>query len=471
MITRIVLLNNTEFTIDRPIVKSAIDKIKNDLLKNKEMPVYFITDKEEANFETDYNIKDNKTYSTHMEVNVEKIQESDYMFNNTAVYPDSKAILMDNNIGYLVNNNIINTTFNLNIRLYSKNRNEIVRLISLLKSTAITDSNRLVMDVEYYYTIPVPVLALTINIAELLNKKPSEYLLEISRVPIDYIKSRTDDYKVPIVREIQPNVFIYLMSEPYDLKPEKDEKGYYIELQFSFDIEIPSSLFLRYPITVNNKPIDKKFLPDEITRIHVDANNYFTEAMEKIKNNVDMYVRESDVIIKVPNYDSFDFNRIAKKPGMVRLVSILLEILPEDPNLILTLEELKALGINEFVLDYLKTRIGDSLFKPGFDIFHFELFENQNLRDLGLYLNTDGEIRSSKELDLNKTYRIVLNVVVDLNIIFSPDGLNYNLAQQYIEMLKKLNLQYHYETDNIMYTVMLMKIITMTLNDFNKNKE
>jgi len=465
MIKRIVLLNNTDFTIDRPIVKSVVELVKNTILKSENLYTFYLSDKEASNFETEPHIADNKMKEEYLEITVEKITEGEYVYNNTVSDPDTKAILRDKGIGFFVLPNLINTTYNINFRYYSRNRNVLVKILSLLKSSATLDNNILHTDVEYYYTIPVPLLALIENIAELKNIPPKDYLINIAAVPLDFMRSRTDEYSVPVVREQQPSVLTHLVTDPFEIRIDKDDsKGYYIEFQYSIDLEVPYTLFTQYPLLVNNKPIKKDFIPQEQATLVGEKGSYYAEAFAKIKESIYRYLRTGDVIIRIPNFDSFDFKHVPVKPGMIRLLSILLEVDPSDPYYITSIEELKALNMNDFFLKYLKTRVGKSLFTPGMDFVHFEILEDAFVKDMGLYLNENGEIRTSKPLDTLKTYRLLLNVVWDLNMLYNVNGLPEDFISQWREMLDKLNIYGHYEYGNSMFTVMLMRIIALILS-------
>jgi len=441
MLKRIVNINSVEYTIDREIARSLLNKIKEDVLRDENTRVYFVTSSEEDDFTASENLHTNKTLMSRTEVTYEKTTKGEYKYTNMLLRNNKNLLLLDTDHCLQSRLNTTYTTYTFNIKYMNRSKSAVLKVISLLKNLSNQDAAYVYADLDYYWYIPVPLLALLKDIYYKVtgNTDYYTYLEEIAQVPIDYVSMRDGDFKAPVIREQQPSVYATVDGDLYDLKPSKEDTWYYVEFTVTLELEVPSSMFIEYPILVNNQPIDEKFLPKDKFLEYVENGSIYDLALSRITSYQTSF-RTMDAIIRYPTYDEFSFP-IELPYGSFRLASFLLTVDVNDLTLVLSMDELSSIISNTEVMDYIKTRYGNSLFKFGEDLFHFELYENCSKPDKGLYLDENGVIRTSETnpLDPTKFYHLTMDVIWDLTLLDNID-LHDTTLDDYINLLKSINV-------------------------------
>ena len=462
-IRKIALLNNTDYTISRPIVKTVVEDFKQSIIKNKDIFTYYLNNNTDTDFDSNDNVWNNAVNNSLLEVSYEKDTDSERALNNTVLRVNHYAIMLDKEIGYSVSPNTQYTKYILTLKYYDRNRNVLVRLLNYLKSAYSKDSLYQTHDVEYYYTIPDSVLALTKNIADIKGLNLYEYMESIALVELDFQKSRTNKYSIPVVREKQVSVISTLETDPYELKIDKDDNGYYVELPFRIDVEEPVSLMLEYPILVYNKPINDIFIP--VTEIPKDAytSSFYLKALGEIASNMRTYMDNNRPVIRIPLFDRWNIPEPSIE-GMLPLVQFLLQIDENKPNELFNINDLISIMVNEKVVNYIKNRPGDHLFRIGRDIFLFKLYSNNEIADYDLYLDNDGIVKSKEPLDIKKQYHLVMYAIWDLNLLYNIDGKLEPLIPEYFDILKSIYLDPRENGGFTRYTVNILRIIAYTFN-------
>ena len=445
MVTRLIMLDNLNYTIDRPIEKSMVNYFKNNLLNKPDIYVYYLSDKEDNSLEMDPNVDNNKIKQEMLMVTTEKTPLTEMTYVNNVAIDTHQPIMEDKEVLFLVRPRTIFTTYRITIKYFSRDKNRVLKIINLLRETDSINLNNIIISAEYYYTIPLTLLKLIHRISKLKNVNYGEYFKSIQLVKTDFIKSR-EGLEIPVIREKQGGVLAYNTTDPYEIKPEKDDQyGYYAEMIFELDVEVPTSLMVTYPILVYNKLIGDDFIPRQNLSLPLPINSEFNKAFYRLN---DMGFRASVLkgrpLVYVPTIDEFPYAEFPLRDGHVRLLSILLMLDEKDPYQIMNLNELRDLGINDFIYDYMKTRIGRSMFVPVYDLFQFELFEDFYLKDLELYLDKDLNIRSKKPINIKSQYRLALNVVRDLKYLNPRQNQISNMNPIWEDILNKLGLEKYF---------------------------
>lgn len=458
------MIDNVEYTIHRPILTSIINDLKNSIFKNKDIYTEYLNNYEDSDFDSTNNIYDNNSKNEYLEISSEITSNEDRALENTVLRRNHKALLIDSSISFSVAPNTINTRFAITLKYYNKSKNSIVKLINKLKLSIINNSYYDQHEVKYYYTLPVNLLILIKNINTLkngVNTNYYPYLNTIATNSIDYVNSRTKDYSVPTIRENQPVIGNFETDFFNVNKIDKEDRGWYIELEYIVDIEIPTNLLVFYPMLINNKVIDTMFIPkgDTLTFIRGSSNvidalstitgSHFTDS---IKNNL--------AILNYPIYDNFT-PTVRVKPGMYRLISLLTKLNPINMFLLLNITSIENILVNKSVTDYIKTRVGNSLFNSYEDLFHFELYENEMITDKKLYIDNNFNIKSVKPLDINKTYRLILHCLYDLNMLTHRDRLQNDILTEYMDILSSISVDGRYDNNPSRYTVLITNIFTV----------
>jgi len=466
MIKRLVMLDGIEYTVHRPILTSVVNDLKKSIFKDEDIYTIYLNNLEDSDFDSTKNIYNNEVKNKILEISAEIISNEDMAMTNNVLRNNHNPILLDNDIMFKVMPNTINTVFNITLKYIDHSKSNIVKLLNHLKLTTINDSYYDQHNVEYYYDLPVNLLNLIRNIYTLKTNASTPYypyLNEIAVDSIDYVNSRTGDYSIPVIRERQPVMGNFETDFFSKNKIDKDDHGWYVELEYKLTIDIPTNLLIEYPILVNNKSIDKKYIPEDKHK-HIDLIKGASNVIDALAGITGSYfndrISNNEAIINFPIADEFTPG-ISNKPDMFRLISFMCMLDETKLSMLLNLQDIDNIIINKSIIEYMKTRVGNSLFNPYEDIFHFELFENNTLVDKKLFLDNDFNIKSKLPLDITKTYRLVLNTMYNLNDIPYLDGLTTSKLSEYMDILNSINVNGVYNMPNQMYTVMLTYIFSV----------
>jgi len=419
MLYRLVMLNNIDNTIHKRVVNDIVNEVKTDWFSNKDIYTIYLNNLTDSEFESTKNIWSNEYKEKLLEVEYEVIDTEELMYaNNFNSGIWNNPIMLDKPIMFGVEPLDINTQYKVKFKLHAKSRVYLQRILNTLKSTMISSGvNKLDVKTNYYYTIPKELLGLLKNIYKLKTGNDTGYYSYIENItikPIDYLNSKSGDYQIPIYREEQ-EVIGFVDTETYDInRIERSENGWSLEFELTIEANIPRMLKVQYPLLVHNQMLDKIYYPPQDKWILVDPrgllsaiDQYFM--LNNINRTLTNNVHRS--IISYPTFDQIEYI-VPTKPGMIRLLSMLVVIDKDNPDIIFSINDLRSILYNKFIPDYLEKTVNDP-FTPYKDIFHIELFENRVIVDKDLYLDDNKIIRAKKELDLTKEYHVVISLVYD----------------------------------------------------------
>jgi len=460
MLYRLVMLNNIDNTIHKRIVNDIVDTVKDTWFNNKDIYTIYLNNLTDSEFESTKNIWSNEYKERLLEVEYETIDSEEYMYaNNFSSGIWNNPIMLDKPIMFGVEPLDILTEYRIKFKLHSKSKTYLQRILNTLKSNMISSGTvKLDAKINYYYTIPKELLALLKNIYKLKTDKDTgyyEYIEKISVKPVDYLNSRTGEYQIPIYREKQ-EVIGFIDTEVYDInKIERSEHGWFLEFELSVEANIPRMLKVQYPLLVHNKMLDHVYYPPQDRWILVEPrgllaaiDQYFMlyGINRTLSNNANR------AVIYYPTFDQIEY-LVPTKPGMIRLLSMLVVIDENNPDVIFSIDDLRKVLYNKFIPDYLISTKNDP-FTPYKDIFHIELFENRMLVDKELYMDDKNVIRAKKDLDLTKEYHVVISLVYNRGYLNGVD-----IDPKILELLEKNDLK----------TIVSNFLVTLTGEKWNKS--
>ena len=423
MITRLVMLEATDYTVELPIVQDVVKDLKKEVFRDvdNDLDVYIYKDNEPY----DNDITTNEIGRNNLLVNY-TCEEGDILAYNPGIYrAKEKVILRDKQTGFSIRP--ITTPTDLTINFTYKNKSKIVmqkilnRLKSLYKFTGYNLSHRL----SYSYLFPKPLIHLIKDMATLLNKDMYTFIDESAIVKFDYAVKRGSDYKVPSFRGVQGGIVGNILDDPNKLKIGSDDIFFTIEFSYLLTFDKPIALAVHYPILVNNKPLDKKWLPKNEVMVIRDPATGKLDINRVILTNFDKGTLFTDILIRVPNFDQFTPSR-TDTGSKIMLLSILLNIDPKDPYTLFNIKDLSHLGLPDEIVQYLLNTDRYDLFTFTQSLFYLELYENNYIKNKKMYKDSDGNIKTEIPLDVSKTYHILFNVITNRKLLAycKPEGNN-----------------------------------------------
>lgn len=204
--------------------------------------------------------------------------------------------------------------------------------------------------------------------------------------------------------------------------PPEKQKGDGATQKVSFDYivkyEKPIEMQLEYPLVVHNSLLPKKYRPQETDRMYskmVGAKSWTNANMDTIRLDQDIYYEQWQGV-RLPHFDEWvpkqDTHLAARN-----LMHVLTRVYPADPT---TLLDLKALGEYQISPTYLPfmTRLHAKLTVPYMNIFNVAVYENDiPLSDTEITVDNQLVVRSTRPLNLRKTYRVRITLLTDLSML------------------------------------------------------
>lgn len=180
-----------------------------------------------------------------------------------------------------------------------------------------------------------------------------------------------------------------------------------------------------YPLVINNKVLPKNIINSKFTYKKVKPAKDIVEIGEQVKT---YYGSDGVNVFMIPKVDNF---RVAvSKEGYFPMGSILVPIDPARPRTICNLFDLPGITINEPYKAYIIDNIAN-VFTPYKCLFYIELYEDKVKSSLQLSMSAGGNITVPTNLDLIKTYRIVINILTKIGKLSDPDLKLLNTLTQY----------------------------------------
>lgn len=446
MVTRLVMIEGIDHTVIAPIVNSVVKDIEHKFLKDDDIKVYMGTYYEEDNSEVNDRVTTNKIGKSKLFVNFEYEDDEELSYNPSIFKSRDKNILLDKQTGFRLKP--ISTATKLNISFTYKNKSRVAvnKIINKLKNfykfTGYTLSHRL----NYSYLLPDVLMSLMSDIA-ILKDEPDvfNFIEQASLVKFDYAVKRGSDFKVPSFRGVEAGIIGNIEEDAKSFKITKEEQMYMVDFTYTLVFDKPNALAVTYPITINNKPLNSKWLPKEEVAVSRDLSNGTLDINRILGDKFNLGLITSDILIRVPNFDQFTPDNGADK-DRIKLLSVLIQIDANEPDVLLDIHDLKYLGIPDYIIEYFLDIDEYDLFQFGASLFQLELFENNYIKDKGLVKTSDGKIVATKPLDTTKTYHLLFNVITNKNLLkyINPKG-NDRLNRD-IELMNKMGIMFRDDT-------------------------
>lgn len=442
MITLRTDLFGLEETITRPILIIVVSDIKK--LLGLEKDIFTTYDDKDAlvkkktkqgKIEGDNTVKDNF-------ISIEYEEESEEG-NDTSLIPmrpDFFHIYKDEDVDATIIPIYHSRKINIRFKFSTKSKSKAYALTNKLRLLTSNQGYYRRHKLEYHYVLTEYVKKLVLHIYNLkynriTEKIPFEEYLKLTfddRLDYTNTLDAVKEKSSLVIREAQIDIPGYIEDDLHNIKPEYDDgTSYYtFEFNYSFNYEKPVTLLLKYQVLVYNQIIDKVFRTF-IKDGWREKPDYSKPMTGRIQSGHDITYtdRTSDVFrIRNNNYyltlPDFDNESLPKGEYYINKMFSVLSIVDEmDKTLLFNLSDIPKLEFKVWMLQFILFSEREYITRHLESMFYIELFENRKRSRIEVVLMEDGTLKTKTDLDLTKTYRVVFNVVNDLNLI-SADAKN-----------------------------------------------
>jgi len=428
MITKLATLTGTEHTVINPIVNNIISFVKSKIIKDEDALInkeYMFND-ESVSYPD--NTFDNPTGGPTLDINIEVTETEDFNLTTSTYKPINKIIFLDNDNTLNIRPVYVNSDIEFTFKYRGQIKSKLLEVKNSLNLMYTSSNYTFIHDVPYSFMLPANILELLDNVNRLKNDvtvtSTLDYIESIALFKYDLALTRDKKHKVPLFNGKQVNIIGNLTTVPSDIKVEKgDGPEYEVSFNYIISIQKPIGLAIQYPILINNKPLDSKWLPRNTVAKVVKTANGALDVAEIIKLTLNEASNNYDYMYRIPDYDNFVPYLTENMKDKLRIVSILIEVNPVKPNNIFNLNDLLAIGLPSFIVDYFKD-VKENLFLYGSSMFLVELFQKDNIVNRGLVVDSLFNVTTTTPLVMNESYHIVISLMTNFNFINYTDTLS-----------------------------------------------
>ena len=283
-------------------------------------------------------------------------------------------------------------------------------------------------DITYHYNVPGDILTIIKEIHKLrenvapYNEDFRHYFDTNSTDRATVVANQSGEFYQFAIAEKQMRIVGMFDFEGFPDKGEKDNQNQSTVTTFNykFSYEKPIGCNIKYPIMVHNQllPVNLLGMPDSY---NLDNHNQSfslsfgaLNAFESQLQHKHISARADNIVI--PPHDEFMPRPII--PGSVSIISVLCEILPEQPKLLVNLRELGDIYLDEDILDFISTIEHSYITQPYKSIFLLSLYNSNNLNEhTSVSVSPQLDVVASRDLDLRDLNRIRLSLIADVDFV------------------------------------------------------
>ena len=215
---------------------------------------------------------------------------------------------------------------------------------------------------------------------------------------------------------------------PFPDKPTFDESGGIWECQLSYKVtyDRPTHCSVKYPIQIHQQLLEDKYIiPNNHPSNMNDRRKELTQSQKAFSlfesYNLNGYSVVQDACIRIPDFDDYVIPISPKSTATIMLGLLSLEKTGEQ--ILMNLNDLGDEEIDPDILDYLAKEEYSFLNQPFKSFFLISLYRGDDLIHPDCY-RVDEHLNiwmtDKEDIDLRKSYRVRLSLVVDPNLLNFP---------------------------------------------------
>lgn len=404
-------------------------------------------------------------------------------------FPKTKPFFYDREINFQVKTIIQERKLDISIEYGTIDKAYLNGVINILRTLPTFSECKFLHNLEYKLFMPKSIKHLLGHIYLKKKKRWSDEELLTFKEYVESIaddrltefvshKSSPDGFKLGI-KEKLVEVLGVLNSDVHNLTIEPNDDGYTINLDYTIYYQVPIAIDVTYPLVVFNsvisskemnfKPRTGRTLSDNNTSDLIGLRRLFRDPIA------------SDYMGKISSYVKYPVNDDAM-PNIhpdryTRLLTNLFTVDENNPRDVMNINDIKGAKFKHFVKQFILANEYKYVTKQCRSYLYFTIYENDNLLYDKLEIDENGNITTNFDMNIRKTYRLVLFLLSDLDYLSLEDrrrisnflNLNKEPSQNFCTYQKEKLLQTHKDHKHI--KTMLMEIENKYLSTLDAFKE
>lgn len=367
-------------------------------------------------------------HETTLEVNVEEDFLERDISPTFISQRNELPVLEDERLGLEIKPVRAGIELKLNISIKSTSRSKLMSLYNTMRLRLVQGMTRVNHRVTFQYLIPKNIGLLLTEIHE-----KREAIAGYGDSFQDYIFKKSDGRLRWVTDVAGKNIDLAVKETwnrfhgrfddvPLPSKPSYEEGDGLWTMEFTYvlDLDKPTHIHVKYPLMVHNQLLDPKFvLPKGFTLekdMYKQNRMLFDMALRDFELQHENHYANLWSYFRVPLYDRWQPpNRL---PGMAPLWTALCQLTEDDRRSLLNLRELGDIEVDEDLLNWISVSETQYVIKGFGSLIFIGLYENDILRDAEtITLDTDLNLIATEDLDLRKTYRVVMYLMTDPTLV------------------------------------------------------
>lgn len=383
------VINDTNLTIIRPVAKAVIRQV---------CEAVGISPKVDVLYPDSKGVVEQPGSTLESKDNTPKFNSGEYIsiivedkpgfeggvYYDTRHKSETTPIFADPALGLFLAPIVSNRELFINITYKSQDGVAAKAWVENMRSRIIGSRLQLFHRVQAYYIVPEEVTSIIEHVYELRENKAG-----YGETIEEYFFPRADNRFTTFTDQGEKNKALGF-SVPYTElygwfenpnepdKPERGDKGenYTATLTYRVQLDVHTSLLLRYPIIVHNQYIDNRYIfnikPTAYDKLKVDGTQ--TAMLDGFYGAKRPALDpEFSYGIRLPKHDDWLAEPLTYAPHTLQLYSVLIVVDENNPPLFMNIQDVEELELPDFVWDYIRSE-NNWMLKPTNSLFQFTLF-------------------------------------------------------------------------------------------------
>lgn len=221
-----------------------------------------------------------------------------------------------------------------------------------------------------------------------------------------------------VFKETQKNVYGWFdFTTPPVAEPGESGSTFVATVTYTFRYEKPTAIAFYYPNVVHNQLLPKKYRGDQTDTMYsrmVGGMSYQNQRYDLFRKEQNHWVEQFEGI-RIPTFDDWLPSWLPN--AFANLMLVMCQIRPNDLRYIGSVLNIPGYGIAEPWLSFMKAIPERNLHLSAspFTILVFQ--DNELLDPHSLSIDEDLVITTNFDMDIRKTYHVMLGIVVDLSLL------------------------------------------------------
>ena len=425
---------NVTQSVHRPIILDIVEQVKAITKINESTDVYFLS--EEGYSQTpgssiaSANHHPKFAAQRMVIIDVEHTTNLDNLATSVSNRSEHIPIIEDPHLGLIVRPIYESTDVKINFRYRTISKQEAKRWKDDIAIRVSAMRDMFIHNIHYHYGLPPQVWNL---LGEVHNKREmnqgygetfGQYIERLSKGRLTVVGEGTGTNTLPVIAEKATRIIGLFDFEAIPEKSEYEEESgtYMISFTYKFTYDCPVGCNAVYPIMVHNQYLADEYIVDTTAYPRLDmvpkrySESAFAFSHFESDTTIDS-VHPHDLYIRIPHIDDYIVPMMHAGTATAILLLMKMET-PGKDQVLFNLQDMGDVQIDEDLMKFLLEVEYPYLTKLYHSVFHLSLIENEQLCDpMRLSVNHRLDVITHRVIDLRKTYRVRIALVVDLSLL------------------------------------------------------